>query len=93
MAHASDAKVLSDLGNTDHCCEFVAEILSYALRMGQSHDKEWIAHYAATRLRGPAMRWYTFELDEASKSDWKKFQAAILLKSDSLSPSETASSR
>ncbi|KAG8941162.1 hypothetical protein FRC04_004686 [Tulasnella sp. 424] len=88
-----DAKILSDLGNTDHCCEFVADILRYALRMGQSHDKEWVADYAATRLRGSAMRWYTLELDAASKSDWNKLQVAILRKSDSLSPSETASSR
>lgn len=93
IARALDAKVLSDLGNMDHCYDFFADILRYALHMGQNDDKRWIAVYAATRLRGSAMRWYTLELDDASKSDWNKFQAAILRKADTLSPSETAFSR
>ncbi|KIO22237.1 hypothetical protein M407DRAFT_28250 [Tulasnella calospora MUT 4182] len=88
-----DAKLLADLGSVEHCCEFIADVLRYALDMGLSDDKKWIADYAATRLRGSAMYWYTIELDKGSKSDWDKFQVALLKRAGRLAAGETASTK
>ncbi|KAG9019127.1 hypothetical protein FRB90_006195 [Tulasnella sp. 427] len=68
------------------CEEFIRSIYTYVLQHDKADDDKWTASYAASRLGGPALRWFA-RLDPAIKKDWATLQVALL---DQYSPLDDA---
>ncbi|KAG8925605.1 hypothetical protein FRC01_009928 [Tulasnella sp. 417] len=69
---------LSEFNSVENCNRFVADIRRVALEKGLYRDKQWVAQYAASRLKGQALLWHTLELDGGTRCNWDKLQVAIL---------------
>lgn len=59
------------------CEEFIRAVYTYALENDKTDDNRWIAAYAATRLLGKALRWFSRQ-DKTVKQDWSVLQVALL---------------
>ncbi|KAG8951369.1 hypothetical protein FRC04_006140, partial [Tulasnella sp. 424] len=62
--------------NGNECEDFVAAIREHAFVNGMDKDRDWMLRYAATRLRGKALRWHA-TLDPSVQDDWYLFVKAL----------------
>jgi len=71
----------------DDVTVFIAHVQEAAFAQGHQRDDEWCADYAATRLPGPAMRWYT-GLDDDESGSWRRLRHAMVRDFPESSPPE-----
>lgn len=60
----------------NECEAFIVAIRDFAFATGREKDRHWMLYFAATRLRGKALRWHA-RLDSSIKEDWDLFVQAL----------------
>ncbi|KAG8892037.1 hypothetical protein FRC01_014381, partial [Tulasnella sp. 417] len=56
--------------------EFVRNVTTCANKEGKQFDNKWTVEFVATRLSGPALKWYE-TLDKDVRGDWSKLRTAL----------------
>lgn len=74
----SDLVMLFEGRDGAECERFITSIRQQAFEKNKAKDDEWIATLAASRITGPALRWFE-TLDEEVQDSWKLLKRALLL--------------
>ncbi|KIO18919.1 hypothetical protein M407DRAFT_31427 [Tulasnella calospora MUT 4182] len=80
MSGLTEASTASDIvfrgADGNECEAFVVAVRDFAFAKGLQKDRDWMLHFATTRLRGKALRWHA-QLDLAIREDWDLFVQAL----------------
>lgn len=73
----SDWNALFEGRDGSECEKFILRVRQHGFEKDKAQDDRWTANFAATRIAGPAPRWYE-SLDDEVQESWKLLRRALL---------------